>query len=64
MPSLPAPLWPGVVAPDRSLSMGQIERSTHIHTHSHKHTDLFIYIYIYIRMYVCSYFKFTVLTPN
>ena len=23
--SLPVPLWPGVVAPDRVLSMGQIE---------------------------------------
>ena len=23
--SLPGPLWPGVVAPDRVLSMGQIE---------------------------------------
>ena len=22
---LPGPLWPGVVAPDRALSMGQIE---------------------------------------
>ena len=25
LPSLPGPLWPGVVAPDRVLSMGQIE---------------------------------------
>ena len=25
LPSLPDPLWPGVVAPDRVLSMGQIE---------------------------------------
>ena len=25
LPSLPIPLWPGVVAPDRVLSMGQIE---------------------------------------
>ena len=25
LPSLPGPLWPGVVAPDRALSMGQIE---------------------------------------
>ena len=25
LPSLPGPLWPGVVAPDRILSMGQIE---------------------------------------
>ena len=24
-PSLPGPLWPGVVAPDRVLSMGQLE---------------------------------------
>ena len=24
-PSLPGPLWPGMVAPDRVLSMGQIE---------------------------------------
>ena len=24
-PSLPGPLWPGAVAPDRVLSMGQIE---------------------------------------
>ena len=24
-PLLPGPLWPGVVAPDRVLSMGQIE---------------------------------------
>ena len=25
LPSLPGPLWPGVVAPDRTLSMDQIE---------------------------------------
>ena len=25
LPSLPGPLWPGVVAADRALSMGQIE---------------------------------------
>ena len=25
LPSLPGSLWPGVVAPDRFLSMGQIE---------------------------------------
>ena len=25
LPSLPGPLWPGVVAPDEVLSMGQIE---------------------------------------
>ena len=25
LPSLPGPLWPGVIAPDRVLSMGQIE---------------------------------------
>ena len=25
LPSLPGPLWPVVVAPDRALSMGQIE---------------------------------------
>ena len=25
LPSLPSPLWPGVVVPDRVLSLGQIE---------------------------------------
>ena len=25
LPSLPGPLWPRVVAPDRVISMGQIE---------------------------------------
>ena len=25
LPSLPGPLWPGVVAPDRVLSIGQLE---------------------------------------
>ena len=25
LPSFPGPLWPGVVVPDRILSMGQIE---------------------------------------
>ena len=25
LPSIPGPLWPGVVAPDRVLSMAQIE---------------------------------------
>ena len=25
LPTLPSPLWSGVVAPDRVLSMGQIE---------------------------------------
>ena len=28
LPSLPGPLWPGVVAPDRVLSKGQIELSS------------------------------------
>ena len=28
MPLLPGPLWPGVVAPDRVLSNGQIEPSS------------------------------------
>ena len=27
LPSLLGPLWPGVVAPDRVLSMGQIEQN-------------------------------------
>ena len=27
LPLLPGPLWPGVVAPDRVLSMGQIEQT-------------------------------------
>ena len=31
LPSLLGPLWPGVVAPDRVLSMNQIEM-LHIHT--------------------------------
>ena len=26
LPLLPGPLWPGVVAPDRALSIGQIEQ--------------------------------------
>ena len=25
LPSLPGPLWPGVVAPDKALPLGQIE---------------------------------------
>ena len=25
LPSFPGPIWPGVVAPDRVLTMGQIE---------------------------------------
>ena len=29
LPWLPSPLWPGVVAPDRVLSMGQIEQTMH-----------------------------------
>ena len=28
--SLPSPLWPGVVTPDRALSMGQIELTTYL----------------------------------
>ena len=27
LPLLPGPLWPGVVAPDRILSMGPVESS-------------------------------------
>ena len=27
LPLLPGPFWPGVVAPDRVLSMGQIEQT-------------------------------------
>ena len=27
LPSLPGPLWSGVVAPDRVLSMGQLEQN-------------------------------------
>ena len=29
-PSLPCPLWPGVVAPDMVLSIGQIELLLHL----------------------------------
>ena len=30
LPSLPDPLWPGVVAPDRALSMGLIELTAYL----------------------------------
>ena len=30
LPSLPGPVWPGVVAPDKVLSMGQIEITAHL----------------------------------
>ena len=30
LPSLPGPLWPGVVAPDRALSMGWIELTSYL----------------------------------
>ena len=30
LPSLPGSLWPGVVAPDRALSMGQIELTAYL----------------------------------
>ena len=30
LPLLPGPLWPGVVAPDMVLSMGQIELFDHL----------------------------------
>ena len=30
LPLLPGPLWPGVVAPDRALSMGQIELTAYL----------------------------------
>ena len=30
LPPLPGPLWPGVVAPDRALSMSQIELNLHL----------------------------------
>ena len=33
LPSLPGPLWPGVVAPDRVLSMGQIELNARLELH-------------------------------
>ena len=29
LPLLPGPLWPGVVAPDRVLSMSQIEQTAY-----------------------------------
>ena len=29
LPSLPVPLWPGVVAPDRELSIGKKELNCH-----------------------------------
>ena len=32
LPLLPGPLWPGMVAPDRVLSMGQIELPTYAKT--------------------------------
>ena len=32
LPLLPGPLWPGVVALDRFLSMGQIEQPTYAKT--------------------------------
>ena len=31
LPSLPGPLWPGVVAPDRALSMGWIELTAYLY---------------------------------
>ena len=30
LPLLPGPLWPGVVAPDRALSMGLIELTAYL----------------------------------
>ena len=30
LPSLPGPLWPGVVAPDRALSMGWIQLTAYL----------------------------------
>ena len=43
--SLPGPLWPGVVAPDRVLSMSQIElncvRSANLYLINHVKTDRF-----------------------
>ena len=30
LPLLPGPLWLGMVAPDRALSMGQIELHTYV----------------------------------
>ena len=54
LPSLPGPLKPGVVAPDRVLSMGQIELN--ISTEYLYKTELFK-IELFLTFKLCTYVK-------
>ena len=47
LPSLPGPLWPGVVAPDKFLFMSSIQTPLKIWLYP-SNAALFVYIYIYI----------------
>ena len=47
LPSLPGPLRPGVVAPDRVLSMGQIELN-YVRGEFNKFTDFFVQAFIIV----------------
>ena len=41
-PLLPVQLWPGVVAPDRALSMGKIEPTAYLRKTEYLEIEMFI----------------------
>ena len=48
LPSLPDPLWPGMVAPDKVLSMGQIELNTYLCKIELFEIELFLPLKLYL----------------
>ena len=55
LPLLPGPLWPGVVAPDRDLSMGQIELFDHLTcAQANDLSNCYLYIAILWTINICA----------
>ena len=48
LPSLPGPLWPGVLAPDRILSMGQIEQNCNYTKLNCLKLTVFLHLIVYL----------------
>ena len=47
LPPLPGPLWPGVEAPDRALSMGLIELTAYLYETELFEIELFLTLKLY-----------------
>ena len=57
LPSLPVSLWPGVVAPDRVLSIGQIELNSNQAKHNCLKFAEFFFSFICVNKKIYTYTK-------